>query len=434
MAIYATKEAQAFWKGCSQQARSLAASHYASIAENNDDSEWRTELCSNIARGAVENKKNKSYCDWISAMADSSATVVYGKLEARLILNSSTGLGENTGMSLDRNSGTPYIQGSAIKGVTRRYAIWILSNTENADEKATLLAQIALVFGYGDSEWKTGRDLNKGHSHSDFWLAMTPLHDAGEKYDTARDVLWAEVSQKAAAIILESIGKENTDYKKPLGEKLPSISGSVAFLPAFPAKDPGVESDIITAHHTKYYKRDKTQKIATDDEAPIPIVFPAVRAGADFRFPLLPLHRSQQNPELLELAKSWLTQAIQIFGLGAKTNAGYGWFSIDQIAQNKANLERKEKEAEKQKAEKLAAMSTEERTSFELTELPHQEFVSICKNIANEDETKQKTVCAMLKNSKKEDWKKWRKQKKGDWPDKVPVIREIAKQHGIELS
>jgi hypothetical protein len=40
----------------------------------------------------------------------------------------------------------------------------------------------------------------------------------------------------------------------------------------------------------------------------------------------------------------------------------------------------------------------------------------------------------MLITSKKEDWKGWRKQKKGNWPSQIPVIREIAKSHGIDLN
>jgi CRISPR/Cas system CMR subunit Cmr6 (Cas7 group RAMP superfamily) len=44
-----------------------------------------------------------------------------------------------------------------------------------------------------------------------------------------------------------------------------------------------------------------------------------------FLFGLHPLRTT--NASLLEKASDWLSQGLEVFGLGAKTNAGYGWFT-----------------------------------------------------------------------------------------------------------
>lgn len=434
MPVYATTEALDFWK--QGHARSLAASRFVTLAASGKDSTWRTQCCDSIRKGAALSAKAESFNGFATALAEQGASNLFAKLEARLILNAGDGVIENGGICLDRTSGIPYIPGSAIKGAARRSAIHQLGLTESAEDKAKLLAEICLTFGYGDTEWKPGRKakqdhLHGGHSYSDFWLAMVPLEDAGGESDAARDDMWAQVSEKAASLIFVSLGQRAKFPDKPLASQLPNLAGAIFFLPAYPTTAAKVETDVLTPHHTAYYKGDK--KVATDDEDPVPIVFPAVAKGTGYQFTLLP-RDGNQNPARLESATQWLSDALSLFGLGAKTNAGYGWFSIDTVAQEKAAKERQNAIEEIAKQQRLAAMTPEERDREVLGELDHEEFVRIIKNLENEAASQQKLVCQMLITSKKEDWKGWRKQKKGNWPSQIPIIREIAKSHGIDLN
>lgn len=329
MPIYATKEAKEFWEKSPSAARSLAASRFCHLKKSADGSEdegYRRKSALAISKGAVIADVTSRYSDFVSSLEAQGASVIFARLEARMILNSSGGVVENGGICLDRNSGIPYIPGSTIKGCARRFAIWDLSHTENSVEKAEKLARICLVFGFGDAEWNSGRDKKKGHSHSDFWLAMVPLEDAGAEHDSLRDKAWQDVSAPARQIIQDRLGIEEFPRQ---------IQGSVSFLPAFPEKDPGIDLDILTCHHPDYYDPNKPKAIATDDENPNPVVFPTVAKGATLRFPILPI-RPRCADDLLSAAYDFLSEGLQLFGLGGKTNAGYGWFSIDTDAAKRA--------------------------------------------------------------------------------------------------
>ena len=431
MPIYATKEAHSFWNNLpyTSRARSLGATHFAFIGESRSDKEWRKLACDQIQTGCAETRKADSHKIFVNELIEQGAATIFGKLEARLILNAADGVIENGGICLDRNSGLPYIPGSAVKAAARRYALQELGNADSEDEKATLLTQIALTFGFGITEWKSGRDIKHAHSHSDFWLAMTPLSEPGVENDSSRDLAWSTVSEKAAAAILRALKREPKDPDSSLASQLPNLAGGIHFLPAFPTNQARIESDILTPHHSNYYAG--KQSVATDDEDPVPLFFPTVAKGTSYQFVLNPSHLPHAA-DSLEQAKNWLSHAITILGIGAKTNAGYGWFSIDAGAQNKADSDRQEKAAAAKRKEELDALPPEERTQEELKELSHEDFVKVIKNLEKEEPDQQKVVCQMLTGSKKAEWKAWKKAKR--WKPLLPSIREVAKSHGIELS
>ena len=49
-----------------------------------------------------------------------------------------------------------------------------------------------------------------------------------------------------------------------------------------------------------------------------------------------------QNAELLDTAEAWLTQALTLFGIGAKGAAGYGYFSVQDKAMQAFTPEQQE--------------------------------------------------------------------------------------------
>lgn len=430
MPIYANKEALEFWEKLpeSRRARSLATGHFAILGKDRDDKEWRKAACGKIQNAASHQGKADSHQSFLSQLIEQGAVTIFAKLEASMILNAGDGVIENGGISLDRNSGLPCIPGSAIKAAARRYAIQELGNSEDQSMSARLLADIALTFGYGDTEWKSGRDSKHHHSHSDFWLAMNPISAPGEEYDGNRNLKWAAVSEQAAAIIFQTLNLVPIQPEETLVPQLPNLKGCVNFLPAFPTNSARIETDVLTPHHIKYY--DGKQPVATDDENPVPIFFPVVRKGTGYQF-VLQANGLPHAQSHLQVAKDWLAQALTFLGIGAKTNAGYGWFKIDLSAQAKADRESEEKAAAIAREAELAALTPEERAREELGELSHEDFVRIIKNLENEDAEQQRIVCQMLTDSKKEDWKSWKKAKK--WKERIPSIREIASTHGIEL-
>ncbi len=256
----------------------------------------------------------------------------YAQLQSRLMVNMSGGVMENAGLCLDRY-GLPYIPGSAVKGCARRAALAALNEWCETSEKPSdadnlfsracesfaepfdMLAAIARVFGWCEQDWA---------KNSDFAWAT------GKRPDALSKAAVALAGSSGRAIAPEHAG---TPWKS-----LPNSAGGVAFLSAHPVelpkgtdiqgvKTPAVgelELDVVTCHHPEYYQGERT--VATDDEDPNPVVFPAVAAGHVFGFVLRRLRCVEGD---LRHAEAWLRCGLGTFGLGAKTAAGYGWFDAE---------------------------------------------------------------------------------------------------------
>jgi CRISPR-associated protein Cmr6 len=277
--------------------------------------------------------------DWFNALikrkAQGTSTAVWlptnaeqlhARLMSRLMVDFAGGVMENANILLDRY-GLPNIPGSAVKGCARRMALqalhdWVAAGTERPAEDdacapccegfekpAQMLAVIARVFGWVEKDWDAGK--MDGLFRSDFGWACGENHEA----------IWAEACKHLAQTFGWKLSSE-----KPW-KKLPNFAGAIAFLSAHPNTDPGLELDVVTPHHTKYYQSKDPNAVATDTEDPIPVYFPAVKPQRDtdyFTFPLIPLRRTADGD--LATTKTWLAHGLQLFGLGAKTAAGYGWF------------------------------------------------------------------------------------------------------------
>lgn len=428
MPIYATSAAKAFWGDGKQRARSLAVSRFCPLKTNGDqsDNSYRKHYCDQLKHGKINEQLLSSRSSFSSLINDRGGLQFFAKLEARLILNAAGGVIENGGLSLDRNSGVPFIPGSAIKGAARRHAIWKLSQEKNPERKVELLTQIAGLFGYGNQEWLPGRRSSNDHPSggaaiSDFWLAMVPVEENGSESDHLRDELWNQIGAKAKDAISKRFGRNTFPSQ---------MSGGISFLPAFPTKDLGIDLDIINCHHPDYYNGDRM--VALDDENPIPVMIPTIPQGTSFQFCLFPSQPFISGDDLT-VAQNHLTKALQIFGLGAKTNAGYGWFSVDVAALKKAEEERKDEIERKSEDLRRSKMSEEECIVEDLKKLDPQKFALLMSELAEKNEITQRIACKMLLEGKREEWKGWTRQKKGKWVDRIPRIREIAKRHNITL-
>ena len=249
------------------------------------------------------------------------AVQLHARLMSRLMVDLAGGVMENANLNLGRY-GLPLIPGSAVKGCARRMALqalhdWIAAGSERPagdDACATccdgfttpteMLAAIARIFGWTETDWSAPSD----------------------KYDFA----WA-------------VGGDNTLLHAARSHTPPheTFAGSIAFLPASPNRDPGLELDVLTPHHTEYHKGNPAYATAPDTEDPVPVYFPAVKPQKEedyFTFPLIPLRLAMDGD--LTHARRWLAHGLELFGLGAKTNAGYGWFEdVTDVIEEKRQLE-----------------------------------------------------------------------------------------------
>ena len=233
-------------------------------------------------------------------------------------------------------------------------------------------------------------------------------------------------------------------------------------MAAVPFENAAISVDIATSHHPEYYQGGRNK--AFDDENPIPLPFPVVKAGTKFIFRLLPLKNC--DDAIMADAQKWLIQAMTVLGLGAKTAAGYGWFEYDEaesqkllkaekekaeqkrLAEEKLERERlarekaKQEEMERAKAkkeyeEKIKTMSPEEKWDYIIANEWDENkfrnrlgmFWQTGKGALDEEE--KKAIVRALKVSKKAVWDEIKnaKQKKGEppWPRIADEVRKLNK-------
>jgi CRISPR-associated protein Cmr6 len=216
-----------------------------------------------------------------------------------------TGLGQKgpleVGFTFDRY-GFPVVPGSSVKGLARASALYKIAE---AVDESTLMALV------------------------------DPKQDDGPLASFDRRLLSApEDITSAVAELLPAV----TEDAKKLIHHFRCIFGTTAaagraiFLDAIPTALPRLELDIMNPHFPDYY-RDTTGKTApTDWQSPNPVHFLTVGRGNEFRFAVGwrgPL--DAQARELRNLARQWLIDGLKDLGAGAKTSAGYGYFSATRV-------------------------------------------------------------------------------------------------------
>jgi CRISPR type III-B/RAMP module RAMP protein Cmr6 len=268
-------------------------------------------LANATKRGEIEAvvAAHQCHAKRIPPVTPAGAVSFFARLEARLLVNQAGGILENAGLCLHRHFNDPYLPGSAVKGIARHAA----------------------------------------------WCEWNDEQDAGKKNAVARDI--------AAVFGFPTADKKLDAFLKNLGFSQNASAGTVAFLPAIPHEKTALALDLTNSHHMKYYGSDEANAVALDNEEPNPQFFPAVEAGAVFRFTLVPLKPAADTAK----AKKWLLDALQIHGAGAKTAAGYGWFSYDEA--NSQEISAREAAAAKRKQED-AAFATERAALPALDPLP----------------------------------------------------------------
>ncbi len=311
-----------------------------------------------------------------------TAGYVHARLMSRLMLNMAGGVMENTGLMLDR-FGLPVIPGSAVKGCARRMALqalhdWVESQIEKGSAvrpaeddacalcckdfatPAEMLAAIARIFGWVDQDWDAGKNRDPQTRVETTWKSDFYWACAGGSQATG--------SALVAKIIAEArINLGNLSAHK-------SFAGTFAFLTASSNADPHLELDIVTPHHTKYHQGEPGYENAPDTEDPVPVYFPTVAPQADghyFTFPIIPLRLAQAGD--LDHAKGWLAFGLNLLGIGAKTNAGYGWFEVDDRIASRLADEKKQR----QEAAAAAALTPSPELIETFATMPEQQLAGI---------------------------------------------------------
>lgn len=152
---------------------------------------------------------------------------------------------------------------------------------------------------------------------------------------------WLETWKSVEPKVIDSIfGKEDSARQV----------GNCLFFDAIPTESVKLEADVMTPHFQEYYsgkksedeketkdekelRKEKKEKKETAEKEPvyphehsdpIPIPFLTIAPGQRFLFAIAP--RNKKSSIDLNQIRSWLEEAMQTVGFGAKTAVGYGRF------------------------------------------------------------------------------------------------------------
>ncbi len=271
-----------------------------------------------------------------------------GKVVWRLIVGLGLPSPLETGITLHHLYGFPYLPGSAVKGVTRS---WRLQQTADA-------LGIPRLNGEEYKRWKEEKNYGLTPWERLEQLLMSPVPRESEREET-RDRLRTAIASRLRELCeavrkaraenfdphdgdpaLFSFDPENQESVDQLVEehieKFSRVFGSTAahgeviFFDGYPESltvdgKPILELDVMTPHYSDYYTKDSPP---ADWLSPNPVLFLTVRRGTAFRISL-----ACRDTALLNEVMPWTERALGEFGIGAKTNAGYGELRCAEVEQ-----------------------------------------------------------------------------------------------------
>ncbi len=161
---------------------------------------------------------------------------------------------------------------------------------------------------------------------------LTRAYAAGEDKDYYIPENFPKERRRAS----KNIEEDHSEIKRIFGTQ--TDAGTVCFFDAMPLRGQAqFVLDIMNAHYPDYYNslQSKNIKAPANDQQPNPVVFLTV-TNTTFTFALAP--RNPKDKTDVELAKKWLQKALQKYGIGGKTSAGYGYFKAEQQYTRPKNL------------------------------------------------------------------------------------------------
>jgi len=187
---------------------------------------------------------------------------------------------QETSMILHHIYGIPYIPASALKGVTRHWAVQKFAEIlfKNKNEKFDKCLE------------KISKSLEEGK-------------------DKDLDNLKIKIENKEINFneLIKIFGTQKEE-------------GKVIFFDAFPSEDIKLKIDIMNPHYPDYYSG---KEPPADWQSPNPIKFLTVEKT---KFTFYLCLKPSEGSQLLEKAKILLEDSLKNYGIGAKTALGYGLF------------------------------------------------------------------------------------------------------------
>ena len=202
------------------------------------------------------------------------------------------------------------------QSVTQR---WQAALTAMQAQQFTATTDWRMVVGLG-GETVLETDLTLHHVYGIPFIPGSALKGLTRAYVTSEEKEYKPKKSKKGNVEIE---EDSAEVQRIFGTQ--EIAGSVIFFDALPNGDVTIALDIMNAHYPKYYGE---KQLPTNNQNPNPITFLTV-TNTTFLFGLAPrLPQDEKSRSDVALAKTWLQEALQKYGVGGKTSAGYGYFTV----------------------------------------------------------------------------------------------------------
>lgn len=310
---------------------------------------------------AVQSAYRHSYSDWFKKSYLPAIEAIEAKKPTfstvwRLLV----GWGENptmdTGLTLHHLYGFPYIPGSAVKGLLHHIAeLEAMEDVNpqaakpdlNSDVPAWLetlinrLLPVRAIFG--------SLHLEQGTMERNKKKIPTGPECPKAHLEAAKKNIERQANE--AKLHLDKLpGKWDSLYQSLQYLLDDTAGGLVSFYDAVPLpnQDELLQADIVNSHYRDYYDGGKNPP--SDDQQPVPVPFLAVSPGITFQFPyriarwpsskgrdaeekaLARALQGKKQDDIDAMIKTWLVKGLGMWGIGAKTAAGYGYFDTGIIS------------------------------------------------------------------------------------------------------
>jgi CRISPR-associated protein Cmr6 len=254
-------------------------------------------------------------------MVRNSAGIAFTMTTAERLI---TGLGAShvleTALTLDRNTGLPYLPGSTVKGLARAWGL------------IEIAAQLGISLDDVIEETSQGEIvkvplLNK---IAEILIKKPTERTSAESQKT--ETLW-EALQKHGQMSSDSEAYVQW-FRFIFGWQ--GEAGAICFMDAIYAGEhaPRYAADVMTPHYVNYYTENGAP---AEDDNPNPVSFITVDRGNTFAFGLIPRlsafvifdgeDREAKLTTAFDVITDWLVRGLSQMGVGSKTAAGYGFFS-----------------------------------------------------------------------------------------------------------
>lgn len=250
----------------------------------------RAEWLSKLAALSAPRDYGQSFERWRKSFSATGDRAFELALASRLLVGHGNSSATDVGLTVHHTWGVPMIPGTALKGLLAHY--------------------VDAVYGPEDPGRRPWEQEGEERTRADYqgvrWRGLRIERGPGAVYRA----------------LFGAPDAEEDDVMRERGFDAGASAGLVTFhdalyVPGSAPEDKPFAADVLTVHQKSYYDT-FGGSWPNDYDSPNPVAFLTVRPGARFLFPL------SGPPDWTELAEQLLRDALEKWGVGGKTSAGYG--------------------------------------------------------------------------------------------------------------